>query len=328
MNIAGLSPALPHHHNHDIESLFPTWVGSSTSMTSQPASQSPRLMDALVEWFRATNRQIVWRSPDTSPWGVLLSEVMSQQTQVSRVEPLWLEWMQRWPSPAALAAAPTAEVLRAWANLGYPRRALRLQEAAKAICERHQGQVPETVEELLALPGIGDYTARAVAAFGLGQNVPVVDTNVRRVYARLVKGQFHPGNPRKRDLAEVASLLSTTDHDGPTVSTALMDLGALVCLTEPRCESDLGLCPIHEWCTWHRNGRVRTKKTVRTQPRFAGSDRQVRGKIMARLRQGSATRAEISSLWPDESQLERALQSLLQDGLATQDSSNQFSLPG
>src|SRR5699024_11835329 len=135
---------------------------------------------------------------------ILLSEIMSQQTPVARVIPLWEQWLQTWPTPADLADAPTDEILRAWANLGYPRRALRLRECARAIVERHDGTVPSTVAELLALPGIGDYTARAVAAFAFGRAVPVVDTNVRRVHRRLARGQYLQGPAAAADLVDVA----------------------------------------------------------------------------------------------------------------------------
>ena len=154
-----------------------------------PTVDVPRLHDAVLDWFAVHARDLPWRAPGTSPWGVLLSEVMSHQTQVERVAPIWQEWIERWPTPAAFAQAGTDEILRAWGSLGYPRRALRLKECAQTIVRDHGGRVPQDVDTLLALPGIGDYTARAVACFAYGKNVPVVDTNVRRVVARVERGE-------------------------------------------------------------------------------------------------------------------------------------------
>ncbi|MEZ2122910.1 A/G-specific adenine glycosylase [Corynebacterium sp. CCM 9203] len=285
----------------------------------------------LLRWYEANRRDIVWRTPATDAWGILLSEVMSQQTPVRRVEPVWCEWMERWPTPAALAAAGTDEVLRAWGRLGYPRRALRLQECAAAITERHDGQVPNNVDQLLALPGIGDYTARAVAAFAYGCRVPVVDTNVRRVYRRLVEGRFLPGPPRRRDLSDIEKLLPSDPEQAPRFSVALMELGALVCTaTRPKCAD----CPVRTDCAWQRAGRPdptpeelgAAKKRVQ---KFAGTDRQVRGKIMAVLRgaHGPVARAEIDAVWPDAAQRSRALLSLLTDGLVEDRGDGRIGLP-
>ena len=169
-------------------------------------SGAASLGSLLNDWFHRTARPLPWREPGTSPWAILLSEIMSQQTPVARVEPLWRQWTERWPTPADLADAPVDEVLRAWANLGYPRRALRLRDCARAIVERHDGVVPSDVAELLALPGVGGYPARAVAAFAFGSVVPVVDTNVRRVQRRIVQGEYLQGAAKARDLADVADL--------------------------------------------------------------------------------------------------------------------------
>ncbi len=201
---------------------------------------------ALLTWFDSAERPLPWRRPGTSAWGVLLSEVMSQQTPVARVAPVWEEWMERWPTPADFAAASRAEVLRAWGKLGYPRRALRLWECAQEIGEE---PVPSDVAKLLALPGIGEYTARAVACFHYGRNVPVVDTNVRRVYARAVDGQFLQPQPSKKELAQVEALLPAVN--GPRFSAALMELGALVCTAKsPKCEE----CPLRTGCAWQLAG--------------------------------------------------------------------------
>lgn len=281
----------------------------------------------LLPWFDLHERPLAWREPGTSAWGILLSEVMSQQTPVARVEPVWREWMARWPDPAAFAQASPAEVLRAWGKLGYPRRALRLLECARQIVALHDGVVPRDVDKLLALPGIGDYTARAVACFAYGINVPVVDTNVRRVVRRAVEGRFLAGPASKAELAAVAGLLPA--ERGPRFSAALMELGALVCTaTSPEC----GACPLLDDCAWVAAGsppptaEELAKKKVQ---KFTGTDRQVRGLIMDVLRGSEAAvpQTAIDVVWPDDVQRSRALFSLLQDGLAEQDERGYFHLP-
>lgn len=275
-------------------------------------------------------REISWRAPSTSAWGILLSEVMSQQTPVARVEPKWQDWITRWPTPADLAEAATDEVLREWGNLGYPRRALRLKECAKEICSRFDGVVPAEVNQLLSLPGIGEYTARAVAAFAFGTRVPVVDTNVRRVYYRAIVGRYLPAGQAttKKELAAVLELLP--EENAPEVSVALMELGATVCLSTPQCS----ICPLRQkLCAWQQAGcpqpsaaeLERKKKNVQ---KFTGTDRQVRGIIMAALRQANLplARADIDLLWPDAAQRDRALFSLLDDGLAVCDNDH-YQLP-
>lgn len=282
----------------------------------------------IIDWFKANARDLPWREPGTTPWAILLSEVMSQQTPVARVEPIWREWMQRWPTPADLAAAPTAEVLRAWSTLGYPRRALRLQECARTIVEVHGGTVPDSVPELLALPGIGDYTARAVACFAFGQNVPVVDINVRRVIARAHDGHYLTPPASKKEITRAQALLP--DDEGPVYSAGIMELGALVCTARVAyCER----CPIEDNCRWVELGQpspteeelARAKGRVQ---KFAGTDRQVRGKIMALLRESDAPVSEeqIFAVWPDGAQVSRCLHSLLDDGLADHSAAG-FSLP-
>ncbi|KGF24569.1 adenine glycosylase [Corynebacterium tuscaniense DNF00037] len=277
-------------------------------------------------WFTAHARDLPWRAPGTSPWGVLVSEVMSQQTPVSRVAPQWEKWMRRWPTPADLAAAPTAEVLRAWGSLGYPRRALRLKECAGEIVDKHGGVVPREVSELLALPGIGDYTARAVAAFAFAQAVPVVDTNVRRVYARAVLGR-PLAKPQKAELEWIAALLP--EEDAHIFSAGLMELGAVVCTaTAPAC----GECPIADSCAWLAAGSpppTAEELAGKKVQKFAGTDRQVRGKIMKVLREAPAPvpQSAIDVVWPDAPQRTRALYSLLEDGLAVQNEDGRFHLP-
>ncbi|BAF55586.1 hypothetical protein cgR_2574 [Corynebacterium glutamicum R] len=255
--------------------------------------------------------------------------MMSQQTPVARVEPIWREWIAKWPTPESFANASTDEVLRAWGKLGYPRRALRLKECAEVIVEKHAGEVPDTVEALLALPGIGDYTARAVAAFHFGQRVPVVDTNVRRVYQRAVAGRYLAGPAKKQELIDVSLLLPNTH--APEFSAAIMELGALICTaTSPKCDT----CPLLDQCQWQKLGcpspseeeLASAKKRVQ---KFVGTDRQVRGLIMDVLRKATAPvpLSAIDVVWPDDVQRSRALFSLIEDGLAEQDDAGYFHLP-
>lgn len=274
----------------------------------------------MIRWFDENERDLPWRRPGTSAWGVLLSEVMSQQTPVARVAPVWLEWMERWPTPADLAAAPTADVLRAWGSLGYPRRALRLKECATAIGDH----VPSEVAELEKLPGIGEYTARAVACFAFGRNVPVVDVNVRRVYSRAWQARYLA--PERADLAGVAAILPATN--GPRFSAGLMELGALVCKTTPICSS----CPLIDDCAWRLSGSPQPTKeelSKRKVQKFIGTDRQVRGKVMKLLRTTdlAVPQETIDILWHDPEQLQRAVEGLLTDGLVEKDAAGNYQLP-
>ncbi|GAA1841931.1 A/G-specific adenine glycosylase [Agromyces salentinus] len=248
---------------------------------------------------------------------MLVSEFMLQQTQVARVTPRWEAWIRRWPTPADLAAAPPAEAVRAWDRLGYPRRALWLHRAASAMVERHGGEVPRELDELLALPGVGPYTARAVAAFAFGERHPVVDTNTRRVIARAVLGHGHPGPPSTtRDLAAMSSLLPVADAAARTFNAAAMELGATVCVARaPACDR----CPIAAQCAWRAAGYPDHEgPRAPRQARFEGSDRQVRGLVMRELRatHRPVARGELASIWPDAEQLDRAIETLVGDGLA------------
>ncbi|TBN58494.1 A/G-specific adenine glycosylase [Glaciihabitans arcticus] len=240
---------------------------------------------------------------------------MLQQTPVVRVIPRLAEWLERWPTPASLAAEPSGEAVRAWDRLGYPRRALNLHAAAVAITDRHGGVVPSDVPSLLALPGVGDYTARAVSVFAFGERHPVVDVNTRRVIARAITGNGEPGPAHKRDLADMEAILPESDRDAQLANIAFMELGALVCTARsPRCD----VCPIVEACAWRNAGYPEfAGKRAPTQKKFAGSDRQVRGLIMAELRASEVpvTLAEIDGVWPDDVQRARALAGLLADGL-------------
>lgn len=285
--------------------------------------------DRVIPWFRQHARPLPWRAPDFSPWGVLVSEIMLQQTPVARVIPRLEQWLKRWPSPDALAADPPSEAVRAWDRLGYPRRALRLHAAAVAISERHGGEVPGDVDALLALPGIGDYTARAVAAFAFGVRAPVVDVNTRRVIARAVHGQGEAGLARTRaDLADMEALLPADPADARLMNAGTMELGQLVCVARaPRCEA----CPLADLCAWRAAGYpAYDGPRAPRQARFEGSDRQVRGLIMRELRHADepVPADVIETLWPDARQRERALAGLLADGLATGSRESGYALPG
>jgi A/G-specific adenine glycosylase len=257
----------------------------------------------------------------------MVSEFMLQQTPVARVEPVWLRWMADWPVPSALAAAPRDDVLRAWGKLGYPRRALRLHAAAATIAADHGDVVPSDVDVLESLPGIGSYTARAVAAFGYGCRCPVVDTNVRRVVARAVHGRGDAGPARTAaDLADVEELLPAGEADAATFSIAMMELGAVVCTARtPRCE----VCPIRSACAWQAAGAPAYDGPRRAPQAFAGTDRQVRGRLLDVLRGAPepVEKAVLDLAWSDAGQRDRCLDSLLVDGLAEQHADGRFALP-
>lgn len=281
-------------------------------------SRDSRLVAATTAWFADAARDLPWRRPECGAWGIVVSEVMLQQTPVVRVLPVWQLWMQRWPTPADLAAAPLAEVLRAWDRLGYPRRAKRLWECAAAITEHHGGVVPQSREELLALPGVGDYTAAAVMSFAYGKRAVVLDTNVRRVIARAWSGKPLPGasvTAAERTLAE--RLAPEDDASAALWAAASMELGALVCTARnPRCEQ----CPIAEDCTWLAAGKPGRDTAPRRTQAWHGTDRQVRGRIMAQLRAASEPlhiegRADLSDIPPG--QVEACLEALIADGLVT-----------
>jgi A/G-specific adenine glycosylase len=273
------------------------------------------LADDAIHWYDANARDLPWRQPGTSAWAVLVSEVMLQQTPVVRVEPAWRSWMTRWPTPADLAQDPRAEAIRMWGRLGYPRRAMRLHACAVALVERHDGRVPADLEQLLALPGVGTYTARAVAAFAYGQRHPVVDTNVRRVVARAVEGKPDAGpNTTAADLAAMAELLPSSPAAAARASIAFMELGAIVCTARsPRC----GDCPFEKVCAWHLSGTPAPPGPSRKPQRYAGTDRQVRGLLLEVLRHatGPVPRQRLDVVWPDEVQRARALAGLVDDGL-------------
>ena len=313
-----------------------------------------RLRREVVEWYRRESRDLPWRAPERTPWGVLVSEIMLQQTPVVRVLPVWSRWLQRWPEPSDLAAASPADVVRAWDRLGYPRRALRLHAAAQRIRDAHGGRVPADHGQLLALPGIGAYTAAAVAVFAFGQRHTVVDTNIRRVQARLFSGRALPSRSLTAAETRLADAALPDDvAESVAWNQAVMELGALVCTARaPRC----GECPVRDECAWVAAGSPAPEEAPRGQA-WKGTDRQVRGAIMAVLRAAEEPVARplllvdaagseqlaaqndapsdvvverLTALWRLEApaeQRERALAGLLGDGLAAEHARG-ISLPG
>jgi A/G-specific adenine glycosylase len=275
----------------------------------------------VLQWYAARARALPWREDDRTAWGVLVSEVMLQQTQVARVEPIWRDWLQRWPTPTRMADGPVGDVLRAWGGLGYPRRALRLHAAAVVIRDEHGGEVPDDVAALRALPGVGEYTASAVAAFAHGARVPVLDTNVRRVLSRWGLGlPLAGGGTITRQERALAQQLLPEAALAPTWSVAVMELGALVCRARhPSCPD----CPIRTSCAWHAAGRPAPGLEPRRQAQYQGSDRQARGMVLRLLRDGPTSTGRVESAWVQarggdpEAQLQarRAVASLRDDGL-------------
>lgn len=286
----------------------------------------------LASWYRSFGRDLPWRSTDCSPWGVLVSEVMSQQTPLARVEPVWRDWMRAWPTPAALATAPTADVLRMWGSLGYPRRALRLQECARIVTEQYDGELPCSEEELLALPGIGTYTAASVVAFAFHKRSVVVDTNVRRVLARVFRGlALAEPNVTAAQLRQAADVVPQDDAQAALWAVSSMEFGALICSARaPTCEA----CPIADLCAWRKAGFPPDEHASRRRPQsWAGTDRQVRGRIMAALRDApqALPRAQLDLAWvgnpPEAVQVERCIAALAVDGLIELTADGTLSLP-
>lgn len=284
----------------------------------------------MVRWYATAARDLPWRRPGVDAWAVLVCEVMSHQTPVARVVPAWQAWLDRWPTPTALADDSPGEAVRMWGRLGYPRRALRLHAAAVAVRDQHGGRVPETYQGLLALPGVGPYTAGATTAFANGRRAVVLDVNVRRVLAR-----FHdatdilPGAPTRAEVARAERLLPAQDAPSVAWNAAVMELGAVVCTARaPRCDT----CPVRERCAWAAADDARTSgaaaagggvaptparvRTTRPQA-WVGTDRYVRGLLLGVLREefGTVPPARLEAVWHDEEQTARCLAGLLADGL-------------
>lgn len=279
----------------------------------------------MIDWFAAAARDLPWRQTD--PWGVMVSEFMLQQTPVTRVLPAWQTWMHLWPSPADLAQATPADAIRMWANLGYPRRAIRLHATAVVLAEQHNNQVPHIYEQLIALPGVGDYTANAILAFAFNQPTVVVDINVRRVLARAWLGNAHPANSYSAVERQLARSLVPQNPDlAPLWAAASMELGALICTaTNPACEQ----CPIRKECIWFTSGQPNNATKPKTQAKYEGSDRQERGRILRELRQAHSpvTVDDLKKGARDVDQCERALASLLGDSLIIDAAPGLISLP-
>ncbi len=310
----------------------PDVAGHGDADASMAAMSSHPLHRPVLAWYAVHGRDLPWRHPDCSPWGVLVSEVMLQQTPVARVMSAWQAWMARWPTPADLAAEHPAEAIRMWDRLGYPRRALRLHEAAGVLVQRHDGRVPADHAELLALPGVGVYTAAAVASFAFRQRHAVVDTNVRRVLARAVTGIALPApalTAAERSLA--AEVLPDDPGTAADWAVASMELGALICTARvPRC----GGCPVAAHCRWHAEGHQADQGPPRRGQAYAGTDRQVRGRLLAALRSasGPVSHRRLVEVAPDAVltdplQRDRCLDALVADGLVEPLARGRFRLP-
>ncbi|MFE2764487.1 HhH-GPD family protein [Streptomyces halstedii] len=298
-------------------------------MTAMTSTHAPpvSLHTPVIGWFEQHARDLPWRRPEAGAWGVMVSEFMLQQTPVNRVLPVYEQWVARWPRPADLAADAPGEAVRAWGRLGYPRRALRLHGAAQAITERHGGDVPSEHGQLLALPGIGEYTAAAVASFAYGQRHAVLDTNVRRVFARAASGIQYPPNATtaaERKLAR--ALLPEEDARAARWAAATMELGALVCTAK---NEDCGRCPIAGQCAWRLAGKPAHQGAPRRGQTYAGTDRQVRGRLLAVLRESVApvSQAALDSVWEEPVQRARALDGLVADGLVEPLAGGRYRLP-
>ncbi|MEU9057702.1 A/G-specific adenine glycosylase [Streptomyces sp. NPDC048430] len=298
-------------------------------MTATTSTQTPpaSLHAPVIGWFEQHARDLPWRRPDAGAWGVMVSEFMLQQTPVNRVLPVYEQWMARWPRPADLAVDAPGEAVRAWGRLGYPRRALRLHGAAQAITERHGGDVPSEHGQLLALPGIGEYTAAAVASFAYGQRHAVLDTNVRRVFARAATGIQYPPNATtaaERKLAR--ALLPEEDERAASWAAATMELGALVCTAK---NEDCTRCPIAGQCAWRLAGKPAHQGPPRRGQTYAGTDRQVRGRLLAVLRDAvtPVPQSALDSVWEEPVQRARALDGLVADGLVEPLANGRYRLP-
>ncbi|WP_229052260.1 A/G-specific adenine glycosylase [Aeromicrobium sp. Leaf350] len=298
-------------------------------MTPPPESALVQPIDAaslherIATWFEANARSLPWRD-DPRPWPVMVSELMLQQTPVVRVLPVFDAWMERWPTPADLAAEPVGEAVRAWGRLGYPRRAQRLHAAAVAITEHHGGEVPGTYEELIALPGVGDYTAAAIASFAFDRRHVVLDTNVRRVLVRVLEGRQYPHTSVTKAEREIATAV-LPETGAARWAAATMELGAVVCTARsPRCAE----CPVADLCRWHLAGHPEHDGPARKGQAWAGTDRQCRGRLLAVLRESAdpVPKADLDLAWDDVAQRERCLDSLLDDGLVTPHPDGTFTL--
>jgi len=293
--------------------------------TAPSGDELARLHQAVIGWFDESARDLPWRR-SASPWAILVSEFMLQQTPVARVLPVYNSWLDRWPTPTLLAVEPIGEAVRAWGRLGYPRRALRLHAAAVTIVERYGGKVPTSLADLLALPGVGEYTAAAVSSFAFGERHIVLDTNVRRVFARIVAGQEFPASSLTAAERDRAGALMPSE-DAHIWAAATMELGAVICTARaPKCDE----CPAAEMCRWRAEGYPTYDGPRRPTQAWKGTDRQCRGRLMAVLRDATAPvpKPVLDLVWPDAVQRERALDALVADGLVELEGIDAFVLPG
>jgi A/G-specific adenine glycosylase len=280
------------------------------------------LRAAVLSWYRPRRRAYAWRRGRRDPYRTLVSEVMLQQTQAARVEPIFVSFLDRFPDVGALARGSRADVLRAWGALGYNRRAVRLHDAARAIVRDHGGRIPRDPTALRALPGVGPYTAAAVASIGFGDPMPALDTNVRRVVARALLGA-EPGDVAAEDLSDAAA--RWLDPAAPADwNQALMDLGRACCRPAPRCDA----CPLATACRWRLAGRPTRSAARRTQP-FRGSSREARGAIVRALRaRRSLPPAAIApATGIGRRRIAAALDGLLRDGLVERTRAGSIRLP-
>jgi A/G-specific adenine glycosylase len=296
------------------------------------AARQVRALGATVEaWGSAagTSRRpdLPWRGT-RDPWAVLVSETLAQQTQLARVVPAYHRFLAAFPTPTACASASLGDVLRAWAGMGYNRRAVHLHATARVVVTEHGGTVPEDLGALLALPGVGPYTARAVLAFAFEHDVGVVDTNSGRVVARGVAGR-----PLRPVEAQAVVDLMVPTGRGWSFGQALLDLGATVCTARaPRC----GDCPVRRRCRWAAAGYpgpdpARGSAGVSVAGAdFIGSDRQGRGRLVAALRTGAVPAGDVAGAigWPDDpDRAARVAEALIVEGLVVREPSGTLRLP-
>lgn len=269
------------------------------------------MIDGLLGWFQSVGRDLPWRRT-RDPWAVLVSELMLQQTGVARVVPRYVAFLERFPTPTACAAASVGDVVGLWQGLGYNRRAVNLHRTALVVVADHGGALPRSLDALLALPGVGPYTARAVLAFAHAEPVGVLDVNVARVLSRL------HGAPVDQTQADA---LARAADDPWSWNQAVMELGATVCRPRPRCD----VCPVAAACPGRAAlaaGGPDPWRRPRAQSRFEGSDRQGRGRLIDVLRAGPVAHADLAAAmgWPDDPErADRVAATLLADGLAVRD---------
>jgi A/G-specific adenine glycosylase len=301
-------------------------VSNAAEDRQLPIGTARTVVMRILSWYGKHARDLPWRRPDATPWAIMVSEFMLQQTPVERVRGPWQAWLERWSTPVSLAVAPQGDAVRAWGRLGYPRRALRLHQAAQMIMNDFDGKVPEDHESLLRLPGVGTYTAAAIGSFAYGRREIVLDTNVRRLLGRIAWGVAYPdatSTRRERALAE--ELAPHDPRRAAQWAVASMELGALVCRArKPICDA----CPVATACAWRRAGYPAWVGAPRRGQSYAGTDRQCRGALLGLLRSSDEPipDRELAAAWQDFEQRDRALASLEADGLVVA-TGNRWSLP-